>query len=221
VLSRGAVSDDDSGMAQRPSRPNKIPSPSSRRVTAPWRNRGRPRGSSPLTLPPAVTPSVPERPDAPGTTGQEVPGQPGLDQGRNVRKAQSRFNKSLDELEKALPDLSDEKIEGVVRGAVERVRHELEMLVMQGAGATPSQVLFVVLISKESEDEIQASEDGASDKDKKILQGIEKQLKKANVPFWEALASLGTVKEWSASLEISAGFFAVKGTGGISVTFGK
>jgi hypothetical protein len=45
--------------------------------------------------------------------------------------------------------------------------------------------------------------------------------KKANVPFWAALASLGKVKEWSASLEISAGLFAVKGTGGISVTFGK
>lgn len=104
---------------------------------------------------------------------------------------------------------------------MERVRRELDTLVMEGTDAPPSQVLFVVLISKESEDEIQASKAQANDADKKVLQEIEKQLKKANVPFWAALASLGKVKEWSASLEISAGLFAVKGTGGISVTFGN
>ena len=93
--------------------------------------------------------------------------------------------------------------------SVERVRREFGTLVMQGAGAPPSQVLFVVLISKESEDEIQASKAEAGDADKKVLQDIENQLKKANVPFWAALASLGKVKEWSA------GLFAVKGTGGI------
>jgi hypothetical protein len=61
----------------------------------------------------------------------------------------------------------------------------------------------------------------ASEADKEILQAIQDKLAKASVPFWTALTSLGQVKEWPASLEISAGFFAVKGTGGISVAFGR
>jgi len=76
------------------------------------------------------------------------------------------------------------------------------------------------MIAKEPEDKVQESKAKVSDADKAVLEGIEKRLGDARVPFWTALASLGKVKEWSASLEISAGFFAVKGTGGISVTFG-
>jgi hypothetical protein len=210
-----------------------IPAPSPRRPWAPWRGRPTTRGGTPRerpgTVPPRERPgTVPPR-ERPGTVPpRERPGtvppreRPGFDQDRIAREAQGRFNKSLDELEETfLPKLRDEKIKVVVAGAVERVRGELNTLVIQGVNASPSQVLFVVLISKESEDEIQASIAEASDDDKKVLQGIEKQLKKANVPFWAALASLGKVKEWSASLEISAGLFAVKGSGGISVTFGK
>jgi hypothetical protein len=103
---------------------------------------------------------------------------------------------------------------------VERVKQEFNGLIEQGANASPSEILVVVMVSKDPEDKIQESKAKASDADKEVLDGIEKRLGDARVPFWTALASLGKVKEWSASLEISSGFFAVKGTGGISVTFG-
>jgi hypothetical protein len=145
-----------------------------------------------------------------------------FDQGRVAREARDRFNKPLREVkETLLPQLAARNIKEAVKSAIDRWEHEFDALVAQGADASPSQVLVVVLISKDPEDEVQAAKADASDADKKILQDIERELVKAHVPFWTALASLGKVKEWSASLEISAGFFAVRGTGGISVTFGR
>ena len=182
------------------------------------RPRPRPADSRTLTDLPSR-----ERPDVPDTPGKEdtAHGQLGFDSRRVTLEAQDRFNKPLREVKKLLPKLTDKKIEAAVKSAVNRWEYEFGALVEQGADASPSQVLVVVLISKEPEDEVQASEAEASEADKKILQHIERELVKAHVPFWTALASLGKVKEWSASLEISAGLFAVKGTGGISVTFGS
>jgi hypothetical protein len=192
-------------------------SPPRRKAGGPWVSR-LPR------LPGSVQkPGTPSRPAIPDTPGKEVPapGQLGFDPRRVAREAQDRFKKPLGEVKELLPKLTDKKIEAAVKSAVNRWEHEFDALVEQGTDASPSQVLVVVIISKEPEDEVQASEAQASEEDKKILQHIERELVKAHVPFWTALASLGKVKEWSASLEISAGLFAVKGTGGISVTFGS
>jgi len=90
----------------------------------------------------------------------------------------------------------------------------------QGANASTNQVIVVVLAWSGSEDEL-ASQAESSEGDKEIFQVIQDKFIKARVPFWTALASLGKVKEWSASLEVSANLLAIKGTGGISVTFGR
>src|ERR1700730_10595093 len=149
--------------------------------------------------------------------GAEVPR---FDLGKNAREARDRVNGSLDQVEELLRRLEDKDIRSDVTEAVERVKREFNVLIEQGANASPSEILVVVMISKDPEDKVQESKAKASGADKVILDGIEKRLGDARVPFWTALASLGKVKEWSASLEISSGFFAVKGTGGISVTFG-
>jgi hypothetical protein len=139
---------------------------------------------------------------------------------RNARGAQDRVDRSLGQVEELLGRLKDKDVSSDVAAAVKRVREEFDALIEQGANASPSEILVVVMISKEPEDKVQESKAKVSDADKAVLEEIEKRLGDARVPFWTALASLGKVKEWSASLEISAGFFAVKGTGGISVTFG-
>jgi hypothetical protein len=78
---------------------------------------------------------------------------------------------------------------------VERVKQEFNGLIEQGANASPSEILVVVMVSKDPEDKIQESKAKASDADKEVLDGIEKRLGDARVPFWTALASLGMVSE--------------------------
>lgn len=158
-------------------------------------------------------------------THPEVP-QPadthGFDPRRNAYKAQKLYNKILDEIASTLiSQLHSEETKKAARKVIKTCKREFNAFVAQGADASPSQALVLVMITKGAEDEIQASEAEAGDADKEVLQQIEKLLTKAHIPFWTALASLGKVKEWSASLEISANLLAVKGTGGISVTFGR
>ena len=104
---------------------------------------------------------------------------------------------------------------------LDRFERVFDEFIAQGSDASPSQALVVVIISKETEDQLEASKAVAGDADKKVVESIESLFAKVHLPFWTALASLGKVKEWSATLEISAGILAFKGTGGISVTFGK
>jgi hypothetical protein len=66
-----------------------------------------------------------------------------------------------------------------------------------------------------------ASNAQSDNNDRAILEAIEHKFLRARPAFWTALASLGKVKEWSVHLDISANLLAVKGTGGISVTFSK
>lgn len=152
--------------------------------------------------------------------GTEGIGTHDFDPIRSAREAQDRFHISLD-ISAELSRIKSERIRGLIGAAADRWRREFDALIEHGAAAPENQVLVVVLIGSESEDQVRESSVEASDADKEILRAIEAKFAKARVPFWTALASLGKVKEWSASLEISAGFFAVKGTGGISVTFGK
>lgn len=107
-----------------------------------------------------------------------------------------------------------------VEALIDNVESQLDALVQSGANASTNQVLVVVLAWSEAEDEL-ASRGQSSDSDKEILKAIEHKFLRARPAFWTALASLGKVKEWSVYLDISANFFAVKGTGGISVTFSR
>ena len=137
-----------------------------------------------------------------------------------AREAQERFDKLLD-ISVQLSQLENGEISAEVRAQTDRLTREFDVLVGQGANASPNQVLVSVLLYAESENVIEAAGAEASEADKKVLQAIRDRLDKAHIPFWTALASLGKIKEWSASLEISTNFFAVKGSGGISVTFGR
>jgi hypothetical protein len=172
-------------------------------------------------------PPVPERevvdrigtPDAPR---QEIPPSdaPSFDATSTARQAQEIVHNELD-ISPELSQLEDGKVRSAIKVRTDRAISEFDVVIELGDSASPSQVLVTVLLYADSENQVQSSQDDASDADKEILQAIQGKFAKARIPFWTALASLGKVKEWSASLEISAGFFAVKGTGGISVTFGK
>ncbi len=143
----------------------------------------------------------------------------GVDQSKDARDAQARIHELLDVSEElsCLP----KEMRTAVKALIDRAVSKLDELVAQGPNVQPSQALVVVLIWKDSDDELE-SKARASDGDGEIIRAIQDKFAKAYVPFWTALASLTSVKQWSASLEISAGLpFAVKGTGGISVTFGR
>lgn len=158
-------------------------------------------------------------PDA-STVEAGVPDGPSFDAERNAREAQEMFHNELD-ISGELSRLANEKVNSAIRVRTDRAIREFDVLIKMGNSAPPSQVLVTVLLYADSENQVQESHAGASQADEEILQAIQVKFARARIPFWTALASLGKVKEWSASLEISAGFFAVKGTGGISVTFGK
>jgi hypothetical protein len=142
------------------------------------------------------------------------------DAASTARQAQEIVHNELD-ISQELSQLENGSVRSTIKVRTERALSEFDVVIGLGNNASPSQVLVTVLLYADSENQVLASQDDASDADKDILQAIQGRFAKARIPFWTALASLGKVKEWSVSLEISAGFFAVKGTGGISVTFGK
>lgn len=162
-------------------------------------------------------PPVPER-NAADKIG--VPDATNSDVTSTARQAQNIVHTEMD-ISRELSQLEDGKVRLNIKVRTERAISEFDGVIELGNNASPSQVLVTVLLYADSENQVQAAQDDASDADKEILQAIQGKFAKARIPFWTALASLGKVKQWSASLEISAGLFAVKGTGGISVTFGK
>jgi hypothetical protein len=170
-------------------------------------------------VPPRKLADATRIPDA-STPETRVPDGPSFDAERNAREAQEMFHNELD-ISGELSRLANEKVSSAIKVRTDRAIREFDVLIKMGNSAPPSQVLVTVLLYADSENQVQESEAGASQADEEILQAIQGKFARARIPFWTALASLGKVKEWSASLEISAGFFAVKGTGGISVTFGK
>lgn len=124
-------------------------------------------------------------------------------------------------------DLSGElsKLTGDLREFIQKrldgLIQQTDALISLGASSSPSQVLVVVLAWPMSQEELADKARAADPADKKVLDLVGERLDKAHLHFWSALAHLGKVKEWSASLEVSAGGILIRGTGGISVTFGK
>ena len=127
----------------------------------------------------------------------------------------------LDRISEELNKLTKEDLRAFVQKLKNELIQKIDTLIDLGTSASPSQVLVVVLAWPMSEEKLTAYARAADDTDKQVLKAIREILEKAHVHFLAALASLGKVKEWSASLEISASGLFVKGTGGISVTFGR
>ena len=103
-----------------------------------------------------VTPiiDVPDpHPDVPPSDDSD-----GFDSSRNANEAQEQYNEILNEVEGKLPEFHSEEIKAAARKVIDTCRREFNAFIAQGANASPSQALVLVMITKGAEDEIQASE---------------------------------------------------------------
>ena len=79
-------------------------------------------------------------------------------QGTTAREAREKFNNVLEQIIKDdTTQLENKDIALAIQKALQRLKTEFSALVEQGANASPSQVFVVVMIAKETEDEVQES----------------------------------------------------------------
>jgi hypothetical protein len=96
----------------------------------------------------------------------------GFDATSTARQAQKIVHNELD-ISQELSQLKDGEVRSAIKVRTDHAISEFDVVIELGDEASPSQILVTILLYADSENQVQASQDDASDSDKEILQAIQ------------------------------------------------